>query len=342
MDARADLYALGVILFEMLTGGRPFNHESKVKLLGMHLTADVPSMKERGANVPPALDSVVHRLLSKDAKDRFDNAKDVLEALDFAMSRATRKESLPPPPGMSIPTPLKTMAMAAQKRMRMSPKMMAVGAAVAGGLVLLVAIFLVIGLVVRRGGGPQGRGERLGGDHPGRSVEGGRGLRRRASYRAHSRAARSRRGGDRAREARGRVAAEAGGPRRPVCTLHGSGQRQGRAPGGQRAGPRPNPKAKDDERILTAAKAGATSRDAQDDAFALLEGKLGPKGVEVLYDLAYGGGATGPVAARAQHVAREEGGARRGRSGDAGGHRSPQRAQLRAEARRPAARRGGR
>src|SRR6185295_2712151 len=55
VDARADLYALGIITYEMITGTRPFNAESKVALLGMQVTAPVPPMSQFApdANVPP-------------------------------------------------------------------------------------------------------------------------------------------------------------------------------------------------------------------------------------------------------------------------------------------------
>lgn len=302
VDGRADLYALGVILFEMLTGARPFNHESKVKLLGMHLTAEVPSMKERGADVPPALDAVVHRLMSKDAKDRFDNAKDVLEALGSAMRQPAHEEPVSPPPsGMSIPTPLKTLAVAARRRV--TPKLLALGAAALGGLVLLVVGLVVVGSVLRGRGsaGTQASGSAAVGTLEVPPPTGP------AGYDDELRAARALAQSDPAAGATALEKLAAAMPARPeayaelfaLYTLQGNEKDALRAAVGWTSA---DPEARGDARLLAAAKAGATSRDAQDDAFTLLESKLGAKGVEVLYDLAYDRGVPAPVAARAQRA----------------------------------------
>jgi serine/threonine protein kinase len=84
VDPRADLYGLGVILFEMLTGGRPYEHESKVTLLGMHVTAPIPHPSQRApeALLPPEVDAMVMRLLAKDASDRYPDAKSLIETID--------------------------------------------------------------------------------------------------------------------------------------------------------------------------------------------------------------------------------------------------------------------
>ncbi|MGD0526277.1 MAG: serine/threonine-protein kinase [Polyangiaceae bacterium] len=84
VDLRADLYALGAMAFEMITGHRPFDHESKVTLLGMHVTAPIPRMSERApdANIPPEIEAVITRLLSKESGSRHKDAKELIEELD--------------------------------------------------------------------------------------------------------------------------------------------------------------------------------------------------------------------------------------------------------------------
>jgi serine/threonine-protein kinase len=83
IDARADLYALGIMAYEMLCGQRPFDDASKIRLLGMHVTAKVPPMAEKGgADVPAEVEAVIMRLLAKEATDRTPDAKTLGEELE--------------------------------------------------------------------------------------------------------------------------------------------------------------------------------------------------------------------------------------------------------------------
>lgn len=81
-DIASDLYALGVTLYEMLTGRVPFSDFNEQKILSQHLEEPVPPPSHSRNDIPPALESIVLRLLEKNPQDRFASAQDVSLALD--------------------------------------------------------------------------------------------------------------------------------------------------------------------------------------------------------------------------------------------------------------------
>ena len=80
-DARSDIWAIGVLLFEMLTGAVPWRGESPFEVMNLHLTAPLPAMGEAGADVPPALEGIVRRCLRKQADERYQDAPALLADL---------------------------------------------------------------------------------------------------------------------------------------------------------------------------------------------------------------------------------------------------------------------
>ena len=94
VDARADLYSLSVMLFEMIAGVPPFDAEEVVALLTMHATAEVPRICEVAprVRVPREVEAMIRRGLEKKKEDRIQSAVEYIAEIDEALSR----ESLPP------------------------------------------------------------------------------------------------------------------------------------------------------------------------------------------------------------------------------------------------------
>jgi serine/threonine protein kinase len=88
VDHRADLYALGVLLFEMLSGVRPYQSDGVTNVLTMKISGVPPTVKSKNpaANVPPAVEEIVRRLLERHADLRYQNAHQLLDAIEASGS----------------------------------------------------------------------------------------------------------------------------------------------------------------------------------------------------------------------------------------------------------------
>ncbi len=123
VDGRSDLYSVGIMLFEMLTGTLPFNYPHQERLLAAHIKEPPPQFRKLGAgDVPAAVEGVVHLALSKYPNERPQSARELAEAFGRAIGfgplwtesapvgyEPVSREAEPfdddPPPARALPTP---------------------------------------------------------------------------------------------------------------------------------------------------------------------------------------------------------------------------------------------
>jgi len=97
-----DLYAVGVILYQALSGKLPFGGESLFELMHKHVSATPPPLREMRPDIAPALEAVIARAMAKDPAMRFAGAHQMAEALSAALSGGTSE--LPTAPWPAPPS----------------------------------------------------------------------------------------------------------------------------------------------------------------------------------------------------------------------------------------------
>jgi len=118
VNGRSDLYSLGVVLYECLTGTLPFDAESPLAIVMRHLTEPVEPLERRApGRVRPALAEVVEKVLAKRPDDRYQTAQDMRRALEEAMGAPSQTgvyriptPAVRPPPAQASsvpPTPIR-------------------------------------------------------------------------------------------------------------------------------------------------------------------------------------------------------------------------------------------
>jgi serine/threonine-protein kinase len=105
LDGRSDLYSVGILLYEMLTGRRPIDGPTAFVCMQAHLTETPPTPKEVNPDVPMALSNAVMRAIQKDPAKRFQSAAEfqiwlrgALASLDTEIQTPSKPPPAPPPP----------------------------------------------------------------------------------------------------------------------------------------------------------------------------------------------------------------------------------------------------
>ena len=163
VDGRTDIYALGCVLFECLTGRPPFRKEEDVAVVMAHINEPAPPVTSLRADCPPALAAVVARTLAKAPEDRFQTCDELIDALREAGAEASATSPstrvsvdqppvVPPPVGTPPPSeppppadPSSAEGEAQPPRRRPSAGLLAAGGLAAAALAALIVILLVGG-----------------------------------------------------------------------------------------------------------------------------------------------------------------------------------------------------
>ncbi len=150
IDHRADLYSLGAILYELVTGRLPFPADTAPKMLSSHVhEALVPPSEVAPGKVSEAMEMIIMRAMAKNPKDRYPSAREMLAALKEREEALMSSRGVPEAP----PTVPAIRAPEAAGEEGMSPELtkLLIAAAMGAGVMFVAMVLLIVVVVVIRG-----------------------------------------------------------------------------------------------------------------------------------------------------------------------------------------------
>ncbi len=145
IDARADIYALACVLYECLTGTRPFPGDTLESQVAAHLTDPPPRASTAQPRVPTAFDDVIAKGMAKNPGERYSSAAEFAAAARAAIEIPHLREGLPSAStvlGPTVSAPKTRRAVASSRRSRKTKRAVGYGAIITTILVICLAIFL--------------------------------------------------------------------------------------------------------------------------------------------------------------------------------------------------------
>lgn len=158
LDARTDIYALGIMLYEMLTGRLPYQADTPMAIMGQHVNAAPPDVRALRPDLPAGVADVIRTAMAKRPDDRYQSAKELAAAFRIALTGAPAPRGSRPPAaqdafagdtaivGAPVPTPEGGTRTQPTRRSASAPLLI-------GGIVLAAVIGLIAILAGNNAGG---------------------------------------------------------------------------------------------------------------------------------------------------------------------------------------------